>query len=537
MAVFATVPLRSQIAPDTYWVQFTDKNNSEFSIDRPWEFLSSRAVERRIGQNISITESDLPVNKVYIDSLQSLGAKIHNVSKWLNGAVIITSDSALLETISNLSFVKGSLTYNNSNNIIKSNIDKFPEFPESTIDYGYSESQVKMLNGYSLHELDYNGQGMLIAVLDAGFTNARHIESLQHLWDNNKIIAWNDFVKDGNDMFDVHTHGTVVFSIIGGYIPNVLYGTATEADFILVRTENGASEYLVEEYNWLSGAEYVDSIGADIINSSLGYSVFQNPAQDHSYSDLDGRTTPISVAANMAASKGILVVTSAGNEGNNSWHYITAPADADSILSIGAVKSNRTIADFSSRGPTYDKRIKPDVSAQGVTTYGQVSGGNITTCTGTSCSSPVIAGMAACLWQSRPDATTMQIKQAIIEASDRFAWPDTIYGYGIPDFIIAQNILDSISPPVNDLSQIYLAPNPVEDYALLVTTLPWLNNTELGEVNFYDLNGRLLIRTYKYFNKGITMHTLDEALDLEDGYYTIRIAIQNRFYKIPFIKL
>ncbi len=531
--------IKSQIAPNTYWIQFTDKENSTYSIDRPWEFLSERSIQRRYMQGISITEEDLPVNETYVDSLKSLGLTIHNVSKWFNGVVVVTTDTKLLDTIDHISFVQNKVDYLPSQQVIKSSIEKFPSLPETSLDYGYSENQIKMLNGQSLHSLNFDGRGMLIAVLDAGFTNTKKIESLQHLWKENKIIAWRDFVHDSNDMFNIHSHGTVVLSIIAGVIPKNLYGSAPGADFVLLRTENGASEYLVEEYNWISGAEFADSIGVNIINSSLGYSVFNDPRQNHTYANMDGKTTPISIAAKITASKGILVVTSAGNEGNDydPWQYITAPADADSILAIGAVSKDRIIADFSSKGPSYDGRLKPDVTAQGVRTYGQISVGNLTTCDGTSCSSPVMAGMAACLWQSRPDATAQQIRQAIIEAGDRYQWPDTIYGNGIPDMLLAQNILDSIAPPSNDLSKIILSPNPIQDHAFLSATFPWLESTELGEINFYDINGRLIMRTYKYFNKGITIHPLEETLELEDGYYMIRIAIQKRYYKVPFLKL
>lgn len=534
---FNLLSVKCQIAPDTYWIQFTDKNGSSYSIDRPWEFLSDRAIERRNKQDISITEADIPVNQRYVDSLKSLGLAIHNVSKWFNGVVVISNDSLLLDTLNHLSFIKNEIHYSPTVKVLKRSYNKFADTPDSEQDYGLSESQIKMLNGQSLHNFNFDGNGLLIAVLDAGFSSAMEIESLQHLWDNNKIVSFRDFVKDSGDMFDVHTHGTIVTSIIAGLLPGYLHGTAPGADFALIRTENGASEYLVEEYNWISGAEFADSIGADIINSSLGYSLFDDSNQNHSYADMDGKTTPISIAARITASKGILVVTSAGNEGNDPWQYITAPADADSILAIGAVKPNRLIAEFSGKGPSSDGRLKPDVSAQGVTTYGQVYVGSTSSCNGTSCSSPVMAGMAACLWQSRPEATAQQIRLAIMEASDRYRWPDTLYGNGIPDMLLAQNILDSIAPPVNDLSKIVISPNPIRDYGQISTTFPWLKSTELGEINFYDVNGRLIIRTYKYFNRGITITPLDEVIELEDGYYTIRLAIQGRFYKVPFIKL
>lgn len=534
--VSGSLTVRGQLAPDTYWVQFTDKNNSPYQIDNPSEFLSERAVSRRQKQNISITKQDLPVNGSYVDSLRNLGIYIHNVSKWLNGAVIVSSDLELLDTLHHISFVANKLPVSEIRLTVKSAIDKFPPLPKSSIDYGESENQVMMLNGKSLHSMGFEGEGMLIAVLDAGFTNSKEIESLKHLWDEGKIIASRDFVKDNSNMFTVHTHGTIVFSIIAGVIPGNIYGTAPKADFVLLRTENGATEYLVEEYNWISGAEYADSIGVDIINSSLGYSLFDNPEQDHTYEDMDGKSTPISIGATIAASKGMLVVTSAGNSGDDPWRYITAPADADSVLGIGAVDPYRVIAGFSGRGPSYDGRIKPDISAQGVYTVGQTEYGALRYCNGTSCSSPLMAGMAACLWQSRPHASAQDIRNAIIEASDRYSSPDTIYGYGIPNMLMAQNILDSIAPPVNDLTQILVYPNPVPEVVRLTTTFPWLNNPESGLIEIYDVNGRLLISTIKDFNKGITIHPIEEVLELEHGFYMLRLIIQGRTYKVSFIK-
>lgn len=530
------MPIRGQLAPDTYWVQFTDKNNSPYQVENPSGFLSERAIARRQKQNIAITTQDIPANKHYIDSLKNLGLSIHNVSKWLNGVVIVSKDQALLDTLHNISFVANELPKQKFSYFPKSTIHKFPELPKSSIDYAKSENQVKMLNGHSLHSLGFEGEGILLAILDAGFTNTKEIESLQHVWDEGRIIAAKDFVKDEFDMFSAHSHGTIVFSLIAGIIPENIYGTAPNADFVLVRTEKGSSEYLVEEYNWISGAEFADSIGVDIINSSLGYSLFDDPNQDHSYEDMDGRSTPVSIGAIIAASKGILVVTSAGNSGDDPWKYITAPADADSILGIGAVNPDRVIAAFSGRGPSSDGRIKPEISAQGVSTVGQVEPGLLRTCNGTSCSSPLIAGMAACLWQSRPEASAQDIRNAIITASDRSGKPDTIYGYGIPDMLLAQNILDSISPPQGDLTEIILFPNPVGESAQLVASLPWLTRSETGLIEYFDVNGRLILKTIKEFNRGITIHPMEEALELEHGFYMLRIVIQGRTYKISFIK-
>jgi subtilisin family serine protease len=232
----------------------------------------------------------------------------------------------------------------------------------------------------------------------------------------------------------------------------------------------------------------------------------------------------------------MLVVSSAGNEGNDAWLHITAPADADSILSIGAVNSNEVIASFSGRGNASDGRIKPDVSAMGVNTVAQAYPGSLTLCNGTSCSSPIITGMAACLWQSRPNVTAQSLRLAILEASDRYQWPDSLYGYGIPDFYTAQEILDSISPTADNLSSIALTPNVIEDYAQVSTTLPWLSSSATGVIAVYDLNGRLLQTRTVQFSPGITITVLNNLQVLEPGYYVLRIVVENRFYNVPFIK-
>ncbi len=529
--------VNGQIAPETYWVQFADKNNTPYSLDKPEEFLSQRAISRRQRQGIKLEEEDLPVNPEYVDSLKKMGLSVHNVSKWFNGAVVKTTDTLLLDTLHNLTFVRSPIQYGNKITGLKNVSDKFHRFEEPATEYAKSENQVKMLNGHALHTENFRGKGMLIAVQDAGFRDVPVLECFEHLWDNDQIVDWRDFVKDTNDIFDAHSHGTLVFSIIAGIIPGEIYGVATEADFVLVRTEAGGSEYLVEEYNWVSGAEYCDSMGVDVMNSSLGYAEFDDFNQNHTYSEMDGKTTPISRGALIAAKKGMLVVTSAGNSGDDLWLHITAPADADSILTIGAVAPDKSIAGFSSRGPSSDGRVKPDVSAQGVSTVGQTRNGSLSNCNGTSCSSPLIAGMSACLWQSNPMATAQEIREAIIKASDRYMWPDSLYGYGIPDFILAKRILELKTLEDSSVATMILTPNPVREYALLSSVLPWLSKNVEGEINIYDLNGRMISGSVRNFEPGVNVHALHDISKLEPGSYFIRTAIDGRFYKLPFIKL
>lgn len=528
-----------QIAPFTYWVQFTDKDNTPYSIDKPEEFLSPKSVARRQAQDIKTDFTDLPVNPSYIDSLKSLGLIIHNVSKWLNGAVILSTDEQLLDTLNHISFIANSVKSNASRKLTENHINKFPIYSKSDIQYGHSDNQIKMLSGEKLHNNGFTGEGMTIAILDAGFNLADSIESLNHIWKRNKVVATKDFVKDGNSLFTAHSHGTLVLSILAGIIDDYIYGAAPDADYILIRTENTSSEYLVEEYDWVCGAEYADSIGADVINSSLGYSLFDDSSQNHTWEDLDGKTAPVSRGALIAARKGMLVSCSAGNSGANVlWGgHITAPSDADSILCVGAVDSNRIIAPFSGRGPSFDNRIKPDVSAMGVATAAQKIPGYLIECNGTSCSSPLIAGLSACLWQANRSSSAQDVRQAIIKSSSLYYAPDSIYGYGIPNFFLADLILqnDIISP--KDLTHLSIFPNPVTEKSFLFIDIPWLNHADYGNVEIYDLNGKLLYDFSEFMNPDINIFTLKYPNQLEKGYYIVRLSIENRFYKIPFIKL
>lgn len=528
--LFCIVGLNAQIAPDTYWVHFSDKDNSQYSLSNPEEFLSERALIRRLKQNIKVDESDLPVNKVYIDSLKHLGLYIHNTSKWLNGAAIISTDTALLDTLIKLNFVE-SITPRKSISKLKTTYTK-RHLPPLIDEQTTSDNQLEMLQLNAFHAKGYRGNNIRIAILDAGFRNADKIESVNHIWDENRMITYRDFVKDGENILENNSHGTMVFSIIAANLENNLMGAAPAAEFLLIRTERSADEYLVEEYNWISGAEYADSLGADIINSSLGYSVFSDTSQNHSYEDMNGKTTPVTTGALMAARKGMLVVTSAGNEGNKNWRYITAPADADSVLTIGAVDGAGSLAAFSSRGPTADGRIKPEVVAQGVQTAGQINPGSTTSGNGTSFSAPLISGFAACLWQAYPMASAQEIRSTIIKSSHLYLEPDNNLGHGIPNALIA---VDSIKEK-EKLTELMLYPNPTVATINLRLELPWLEKHTEGILFISDLAGKTL-QSYSYgFSPGPNYKNLNKVDQLGAGYYLIRILVDGRLYQAPFIK-
>ncbi len=475
---------QAQIAPDKYYVQFTDKNNSPYSIDNPQEYLSQRAIERRGRQNIPIDLYDIPVNPSYVQGVGATGATILNKTKWFNGVTIYTEDPAVLEAIGNLPYVAWVTAPDASapmSSIKEDDLQKSfflwenyrqdaPAYLKNTgsasdFNYGLSLNQIQMLNGDQFHGMGYRGQGMVIAVLDAGFTNADSHDAFDSLWFNNQILGTRDFVRGGESTFDEHPHGTMVLSTMGANYPGQLIGTAPKASYWLLRSEDGASEYIIEEYNWVSAAEFADSAGVDIINSSLGYTEFNDPSQNHTYADMDGDSTPITRGADFAASRGILVVNSLGNEGGSAWYYLSAPSDGDSVMGIGAVDANGFIAGFSSHGPSYDGRVKPNVVTQGSGVYvaDAFSVNSYTFSGGTSFSSPILAGMAACLWQANPLLTNMQIKHAIEESASQYQAPDASMGHGIPDFVMANNILTVIDSPTENLIVSELFPNPASE--------------------------------------------------------------------------
>lgn len=422
-------------------LQLKDKENTKYSLSKPEEFLSKRAVERRERQNITIDSTDLPISKEYCDEIERLGCKIIAKSKWMNSVSVHSNDSLLSETLKDLRFVKSTTfvwkndTTTKHENSIKP--IKLPQ-PKAENKYGYGYDQIKMLNGENLHEKGYKGKNIEIAIIDAGYENLKDILLL----DNVFIKGIKDFVYNGIDILKSSSHGLNVLSILAANRPNIYIGTAPEAKYWLLKSEDGRSEYPIEEDYWISAAEYADSIGVDIINTSLGYTKFNNLSYSYTQAQLDGKTAFISKAAKEATRKGIFVVISAGNEGGKTWKNISAPADVDGVLTVGSVRRDSTLSYFSSTGPTADGRIKPDIVALGdkINVIGE--DGNITYNSGTSFSGPVMCGMVACLWQAFPKLTNIQLLNIIRESGNRFEKTSNSYGYGIPDMQKAWNIAE-----------------------------------------------------------------------------------------------
>ena len=527
-----------------YFIQFKDKNNSPFSVTNPSDYLSAKAIQRRTNQNIQITDSDLPVNPLYIDSVRAMGASILNATKWLNG-VTVDCDSLTFQNIQTLSFVDSGRQIMRLSAPKENKKKKFPEtipllsnqgmMRVSNLDYGNSFNQIHLMNGEYLHNNGFMGDGMTVAVLDAGFYSVDSLEAFDSLRAHSRILGTWDFVANESSVYEDNSHGMQVLSCMAGNLPGQLVGTSPDASFWLLRSEDVATEYIIEEYNWVSAAEFADSVGADIISSSLGYSTFDDSASSHTYADMDGNTTPSSIGADFAASKGMLVICSAGNNGNSSWHYISAPSDGDSVLCIAAVDEYGNYASFSSWGPSADGDVKPNVAAKGqqttlATTFGGVGTGN-----GTSFACPVLAGSAACLWQAHPLKTNMEIFNAIQQSANYYQTPGDSLGYGIPNFIVADLLLgnSSLNFPGND-NLLGLYPNPFQDE---INFQFYSSKSQTLEIKIIDAIGKTAFVTTESIQKGM-MNTvvLPSLSSIQQGVYFVWIKASEQSFLRKVIK-
>jgi serine protease AprX len=514
-----------QTSVDTWWVRFTDKTNTPYSIDAPEAYLSPRSIQRRLQQGIAIDELDLPVDPAYIQAVLDLGdVQLHNRSRWFNAITIRTSDTDVLDAILALPFVQD--IRSTRSHAGRSPVqDKYTavRVPEQRDkDYGDSFDQIAMMNGHLLHAMNAQGQGMLIGVLDSGFEGTDNIPAFGPLFERSGIVLTRDLVDHDDDVFLDHWHGRSVLSCMAAVVDGALVGTAPQADYALVRTENVASEYLVEEDDWISGAELCDSLGVDILNTSLGYTVFDDSTQNHVYDELDGGTLRISIAAGIASQKGMIPVISAGNQGNSDWYHISAPADAMDILAVGAVGAQGQHAWFSSHGPSADGRVKPDVAAMGWGTVGIApDGSEITPLNGTSFSAPLVSGLVACLWQLHPDRSAQDIMDAVRRSASQYDQPDNRLGYGIPDMWQAHMILE-LTTPVSDVREslpVVVYPVPFHDSFNVLAT------GELGDMalELCDMSGRVHWQG-RYMPRRDPVRINDAGLmHLSPGTYILRI--------------
>ena len=536
VAMFA----QAQVAPDIYWVQFTDKSNSPYSIDNPEAYLSQRALQRRANLGIGIDEYDIPVNPQYLQAVADCGAELLNPSKWLNGVSVHTSNPSVMEAVAALPFVQA-VRYCPNNPKAQEDKERWLENEMKAVGspviardfYGGAHNQVYQLNVNLLHDMGFDGTGVVVAILDGGFVGTEDHSCFDNMREEGRLLGVRDFVYGSSSVYTQSTHGTSCLSTMAAYDPNNMVGTAPKASYYLIHTEDGDGENIVEEYNWVSGAEYADSLGVDVCSTSLGYIDFDMPQWDHPYEHFDGHTAPMSIGAEIAASRGLICVNAAGNEGGGVC-TLGIPADAEHILTIGAVNASGNRASFSSVGPTYDGRIKPDVMAMGQGTYvasGYGSWWPYYNGDGTSFATPVLAGAVACLRQARPYATVQEICDAIRACSNRADNPDSYYGYGIPDFSQALEML-SVEDTTGNLPDavVNVFPNPSQGSVRVV-----LNGGAKAELTVYDMMGRCL---YTYSFNGLNHTTLENYLSqLEAGVYFIGVDVENMGHQtLKFVK-
>lgn len=541
--------LFAQVAPDKYYIQFTDKNDSPYSVNEPELFLSQRAIDRRAKYDIPISEEDLPVNPAYIQGVADLGAGILNPTKWMNGVTVYTSDPTVIDSIAELPYVASLVKLPEINmgqlkkdffaneSIDKADMDDVVRNLKSrSVDYGGSGPQIEQLNGVLLHNQGFMGEGMVIAVLDGGFRGTDEHPFFDSLFMNNRMLGTKDFVTPGASVYTDSGHGNSVLSTMAAFSPGQMIGTAPRASYWLLRSEDVNSENIIEEYNWVSAAEYADSVGADVINSSLGYIDFDNPAFDHTYEDMDGMTNVSTRGADKAVEKGIMVVNSAGNSGNDpSFPYIGAPADGFNVFSIGAVDPDGFRASFSSIGPTYDGRFKPVVDATGQSTFVAYGSSDAGYGNGTSFSSPVIAGMTACLMQAHPEMTVLEVQDALKENGSQSTSPDNLLGWGIPDYFDASTTLTSIEinrKPSNALIEAF--PNPFGDMLTLKLNL---DTVEIVTIDVIGSSGEIVFSQNYSLSKTNNIVQIDHvAAQLRGGIYYVRVVSKQSTEVIKIIK-
>ncbi|WP_426059240.1 S8 family serine peptidase [Hymenobacter sp. B1770] len=502
--LLAAAPASAQGTVRRHLVYFRDKAGSPFSVAQPQAFLSARSVARRARQGIAVLPRDLPVNPAYVAQVRGVaGTQVHYTSRWFNAAVV-SCDSATLVRVMALAPVLSAATLNRSFRGVAPTPapTQLPSVAArgalaTRVQYGPAYRQNEQIGALAMHDAGFRGEGMQIAVFDAGFPGVDQIPALQPLFQEQRLAGTRNFVDGGTSVFLRNGHGTNCLSAIAANQPGFYIGSAPKATFHLYITEDVSSEHPIEEANWLAAAEYADSVGVDIISSSLGYTSFDAPSVSYTYADMNGRTAISSRAATIAAHVGILVVNAAGNEGNSPWRYISAPADADSIISVGAIDSLGNHASFSSYGPTSDGRVKPTLSAMGRAAAVLSPNGGAFRGSGTSFACPILAGMAAGFWQANPTLTAQQVIAALRNTASQATTPTPTLGYGIPNFVTAYNALHPNGPLSSkdksdpEAEALVLYPNPTGDGAVTLALPTALRGKPL-RVRVFDARGAVV---------------------------------------------
>ena len=519
------------------WIYFADKENVAASIANPLSILTQKAIDRKNAHGVVIDDRDVPVNETYITQLKNAtGISVLAKSKWFN-AVHVRGSQTEIESLTSFTFVSvidfadKNLNAKNTKTKTKLNHTKLSKEENNltVFNYGDATNQIEMFNGDKLHLADYTGDGMTIAVLDSGFPNVDNMTSFQRLRNAGNILGTYDFVNRDIDVYTGTTssHGTWVLSDMAGYIENNFVGTAPDASYYLFITEDAPNENPVEESYWVEAVERADSLGVDLVNTSLGYTTYDNPNYSYTQADMDGNTAFISKGANIAFEKGLLLVTSAGNSGNTSWGIVSAPADASGVFSVGAVDLNGNYASFSSRGNATQPNQKPDVVAQGQASYVIGTNDVIGTLNGTSFSSPILAGGITCLWQALPNKTNAEIMQLVRESATQFTSPDYFLGYGIPNLEWALNTTLAFNTDLADNFDVQIYPNPVRDN--LFIKLP-------------DLSESTTLKIYNILGEEINTYNISESINeintvsLAQGLYIVKLTSKTFSKSVKLIK-
>ncbi len=541
-----------------YLIRFTDKKNNGYDLAIPFAFLSEKSLQRRLKQNIEIDSTDLPVTKAYVDSISSIASiRIINKSKWFNQILIGVNDTTLLQKVRAFPFVISTEPINNSQSkkikekisinyqetvSAKSTAENENGFSgiQSPYNYGFSYNQIHIHHGDFLHDKGFHGESMTIALLDDGFNNYLFNPAFDSLRNDHRILGTYDFVNGKTSVNEEEVHGSNCFSIIASNIPTVMIGSAPGANYWLFKTEDDHSETPVEEQNWVAAAEFADSVGVDLITTSLGYGYFDDSIFNLSYLERNGHTSLVSRAGNLAVSKGMVVTASMGNSGNDIGEkiYVGCPADGDSVYAVGAVKANGQIATFSSWGPNSSGQVKPDGVSVGSGTSLVGNDGNLYSGDGTSYSTPNLAGLIACLWQAFPEFNCHDILQAVRQSSDEYQNPNDRYGYGLPDFEKAYEALSKkrtgISGQLTATDWIRVTPVPF-DKKIVILFQPSVTGT--ATLQLLNISGKLIQTDTTPVSAGqAQLFEMNIITPLATGIYLIRYIDSGRSKTIKVLK-
>lgn len=522
------------LAQEDAIVYFTDKEDVEISIANPISIMTQEAIDRKMLQNTPIDARDVPVNENYITQIKNaVGITVYSKSKWMN-CVYVRGSQSQIEDLLNLAFVSSVEFFDTSLNFgagTGRSSNKFAienEQNRIVYDYGAAANQITMLRAEYLHELDFTGNGMIVGVLDAGFPSVNTNPGFANMVNNGRLLGTYDFESRQVNVDGTSTHGTKTSSDIGGFLDGEFVGTAPEASFYLFITEYTPTETPVEEAWWVEALERADSLGVDVINTSLSYRDYDNPIYTYEYEDLDGQTTFAARGANHALDKGMLMVNSAGNGGDSSFPTVGTPADSPGVLTIGAVDAGGNYVSFSSRGPTVDGRIKPDVMAQGQASAVIDTNGQVDFNSGTSFSSPIMAGAVTCLWQARPQTRNTQLMQVIRESAHLYNNPTDQMGYGIPNFEDAYNALVvlGIEDQLRE-REFALYPNPASDYI----SVSFPEGIYEAKIRIYNVVGKEVLNS-----SIVSVNNSVDISHLVTGMYIASIESNNKTNNFKLIK-